>query len=156
MKKKDKYRLIDYALKDYGKKFNHNYKRKYISCREVEKLLSENKHSVGAEWFYCCYGLYENCWQDPFEEGVWDMTQEYVDDWILNTFKSLRKQCKRDNRIGVYEDKDDNSIHVVIVARDLQEYKCDYLFIFTDREYRNMSDNTDDNNDIEYNPANEI
>lgn len=135
MRKKDRYKLINYAMKQYNEIFNLNLQYKELTTRQVEKLLKENKHSCMCEWSYCCYGLYTNCWQDPIEDGVWGLTQEVVDRIILNTFKRVRKHLKRDRRIGYYEDE--RGTHVVIVARDLPKDRCDYLITFTDKEYYN-------------------
>lgn len=43
------------------------------------------------EWSYCCYGLYNNCWQEPIEEGFWGLTQKEVDDIIKHTIDSTAK-----------------------------------------------------------------
>ena len=133
MKKKDKYKLINYAINEYGDNFQHDYKRTNISQKRVKELLKKYKHSIMCEWSYCCYGLYQNCWQDPFYKGNWGMSQKRIDDIIYNTVSELSKHCRRDNRIG-YCIKDDE-VHMVIVARDLPKHKADYLFTFTNKEW---------------------
>ena len=129
MKKKDKYKIINYAINEYSNIFNRSYKRTNISQSYVEELLKMYKHSVMCEWSYCCYGLYQNCWQEPFEEGIWGITQNRVEEIIFNTVCKLSKHCKRDNRVGLY--LEDNAVHMVIVARDLPGFRADYLFTFT-------------------------
>lgn len=133
MKKKDKYKIINYAINEYGEKFNCVYKRANISPKQVKELLKKYKHSIMCEWSYCCYGLYQNCWQEPFFEGNWGMTQKRVDEIIYNTVHKLFKHCKRDNRVGLFVE--DDAVHMVIVARDLPRYRGDYLITFTNKEW---------------------
>lgn len=57
------------------------------------------------------------------------MSQKEIDEIIYNTFKFLSKQCRKDSRI-VYCEKD-GEINVIIIARDLNKIKADYLICFT-------------------------
>ena len=132
MKKKDKYKIINYAINEYSNIFKREYKRINISRKQVKDLLKKYKHSGMAEWSYCCYGLYQNCWQDPFEEGIWNLTQKRVDEIIYDTVCELSKHYKRDNRVGLYIE--DNAVHMVIIARDLPIFKRDYLITFTNEQ----------------------
>ena len=132
MKIKDKYKVLNYAYDDYNRTFNHNYQRRKFSKRLLLDLLKENKHSSMCEWSYCCYGLYRNCWADPYEEGVWNLTQKDVDKILYDTICELSRSCKRDNRLGIYKEKD--ITHVVVIARDLPRHCRDYLFTFTNKE----------------------
>lgn len=133
MKIKEKYKVLNYAFDDYNRTFNHNYQRRKFSKKLLLDLLKENKHSSMCEWSYCCYGLYKNCWVDPYEEGVWNLTQKDVDKILHDTICELSKTCKRGNRLGVYKDKD--VTHVVVIARDLARHCEDYLFTFTNKEF---------------------
>lgn len=130
MKKQEKYKLLNYAKEDYSEKFRRNYEFKRLSKRALHKLLRQNKHSSMCEWSYCCYGLYQNCWQEPVQEGIWRMTQERVNRSIKNTIDSTSKICRKDNRILYCEDE--YGIHVVVIARDVDA--CDYLIYFTNKE----------------------
>lgn len=132
MKKRDKYKLINYAIDEYSKKFNYRYERMNISCRSVLKLLDKYKHSTMCEWSYCCYGLYSNCWQEPYFKGNWGMTQKRVDEIIYETVHKLANECRRDSRMACYTDE--IGIHMVIVARDLPKYREDYLITFSNKE----------------------
>ena len=132
MKKKDKYKIINHSIKEYSDIFKREYKRINVSRKQVKDLLKKYKHSGMAEWSYCCYGLYQNCWQDPFEEGIWNLTQKRVDELIYDTVCMLSKQYKRDNRVALYIE--DNAVHMVIVARDLPNFKRDYLITFTNEQ----------------------
>ena len=130
MKKKDRYKLLNYSKKDYSEKFNRNYEFKNMSKKDLCELLKQNKHSSMCEWSYCCYGLYRNCWQEPIEKGNWGMTQEWVDKCIKRTIDETAKICRKDNRILYCEDE--HGVHVVIIARDVDSR--DYLIFFTNRE----------------------
>lgn len=126
MKTKERYKLLNYAKEDYSNIFGHKYEFKKLSKKALYKLLRENKHSCMCEWSYCCYGLYQNCWQEPIEEGIWGMTQKDVDKDIKSVIDDTAKICKRDSRILYYENK--FGIHVIIIARDVMSE--DYLITF--------------------------
>lgn len=132
MKIRDKYKVLNYAFDDYNRTFNHNYQRRKFSKRLLLDLLKENKHSSMCEWSYCCYGLYQNCWVDPYEEGIWHLTQKDVDKILHDTICELSKTCKRDGRLGIYKEKD--VTHVIVIARDLAKHNRDYLFTFSNKE----------------------
>lgn len=128
MKKKDKQKLINYAVNYYNKTFDRDYKPVYKNRRDIKSLLKEYPHSSMCDWSYCCYGLYTNCWQEPMFEGNWDMTQKDVDNAILNTFTpDLLRKCRNEGRMFYCEK--DGLIHMIIVARDLT--KDDYLICFS-------------------------
>lgn len=128
MKKKDKQKLINYAIDEYSKIFGRDYKPIYITKKKVKQLLKEYSCSTMCEWSYCCYGLYRNCWQEPFFKGNWGMTQKTVNDIILGVLdEKLMKKCRTDGRMFSYEE--DGVIHVLIIARDLT--KDDYLITFS-------------------------
>ena len=131
MKKKDKLNLIRYAVNDYNKKFNLDLKPIYISKYGIRSLLKEYPHSEMCIWSYCCYGLYENCWQDPIGEGIWDMTQEMVNKSILSVFTpKLLRQCRRENRIFWCEK--DGNVEIFVIVRDL--WREDYLITLSKKE----------------------
>lgn len=131
MKKNERYGLINYAVKDYNKKFNLDYKPVYKSKKDIASLLKQYPHSSMCYWSYCCYGLYQNCWQELVEEGNWGITQEEVNKVVLNIFTSdLLRKCRNQNRMFWCEK--DGLIHMVIIARDL--CKEDYLITFSKEE----------------------
>ena len=130
MKKQERYKLLNHVKKDYSERFNRNYEFKKLSKKALYELLQQNKHSSMCEWDYCCYGLYQNCWQDPFEEGIWDMSQEHVDKIIKHVLDSTSKICRKDSRILYCENE--YGVHVIIITRDVK--RCDYLICFTNRE----------------------
>lgn len=123
MKIQERYGLLNYAKNEYYRIFKSDYQFKKLSKRALLKLLEDNKHSAMCEWWYCCEGLYHNCWQEPIEEGCWSATQKEVDNTIRETITSTAKICRKDNRILYHEDE--HGVHVIIVARDVLE--CDYL-----------------------------
>ena len=130
MKKKDKYKIFNYAKEQYSKDFNRNYAFKHLSKKELYKLLEKNKHSSMCEWDYCCCGLYCNCWQEPYEEGNWNMTQENVNDFIRHTIDKTAKICRKDSRMLYCETNEE--VNIVIIARDI--FQMDYLITFTNEE----------------------
>lgn len=130
MKKQDRLKLLSYAKEQYIEFFGLDYKFKKLSKKALYNLLKQNKHSSMCGWSYCCYGLYQNCWQEPYEEGIWDLTQDEVNDIIKATIDSTAKICRKDNRILYCEDG--QFVHVIIVARDVM--KADYLIYFTNEE----------------------
>lgn len=132
MKKKDKYKIINYAINQYNAEFRGaKYERKNISFKELLRLLDQYKHSCVCEWYYCCYGMYQNCWQEPIFDGNWGWTQKSVDYYIRMLLKDLKRQIKRDKRIAMYQSE--FGVEVVIIARDLPE-SADYLITFTNKE----------------------
>ena len=130
MKRKDKMTLFNYAKKQYRKAFDLELEFKYMSKRELYNLIKQHSHSIMCEWFYCCNGLYENCWQELYAEGVWHMSQAKVNEAIKSVIDLLATACRRDKRILYCEL--DNRVDVIIIARDI--VKADYLITFTNEE----------------------
>ena len=130
MKSRERYKLLNYAKKEYSEIFGRNYQFKKLSRRALYTLLENHKCSAMCEWWYCCRGLYDTCWQEPIEEGIWDATRKDVDDAIKHVIDSTARICKKDSRVLYCEDK--YGIQVVIIARDILQ--CDYLITFTDQE----------------------
>ena len=130
MKRKDRYKLLNYAKKQYSEAFDLDLQFKHLSKKELYNLLQEYKHSFMCEWCYCCYGLYNNCWQEPIEEGNWGFTQKQVDEIIKGTIDDTIKACRKDSRI-LYCDLG-NRVDVIIVMRDI--CSADFLITFTNEE----------------------
>jgi hypothetical protein len=130
MKNKDRYKLLNYAKKQYTEAFDLDLQFKPLSKKNLYNLLKEYKHSAMWEWSYCCHGLYQSCWQEPIEAGCWNLTQEIVDDIIRGTIDDTAKVCRKDSRILYCELVD--RVDVIIVARDI--YSADYLITFTNEE----------------------
>ena len=131
MKKKERYKILNYAKDQYNKEFGLDYQFKNLSRKDLHNLLKWNKHSVMCEWEYCCYGLYQNCWQDVYEEGVWNFTQKQVDDFISNVIDRYARYYRKDSRILYYATED--TLEVILVMRDI--YKTDFLITFTNKKY---------------------
>lgn len=130
MKKKEKYKIINSAKKQYSKDFKLNLEYKYLSKKKLLELLKQNKYSAMCEWSYCCFGLYTNCWQEPFEDGVNGLNQKQVTETIKHVINYTAKACKRDNRILYCEAN--NQICVFIIARDI--YESDFLITFSNEK----------------------
>ena len=132
MKKQDRLKLLSYTKEQYVEFFGLDYKFKKLSKKTLYNLLKQNKYSSMCEWSYCCFGLYQNCWEEIYEEGNWMLSQNEIDKIIKDTIDNTAKICRRDNRI-LYCEKD-NCIYVVIIARDVLKVKTDYLIYFTNEE----------------------
>lgn len=127
MKRQERYKMLNYARKDYAENLNADYKFKKMSPKTLQRILRNHKHSFMCEWSYCCYGMYEVCWEELYKEGIWDMSQDMVDRGIMNAIHNTAKVCRRDSRI-LYAEKED-IIKVIIIARDV--YKVDYMIVFS-------------------------
>lgn len=134
MKIKERFKLFNYARRDYSKIFSMNYEFKEISYDKLVNLLKASRHSAFCEHWYCCHGLYHNCWQDPFEEGIWGFSQEDVNVLLAGVLKRCRKYIRNKYRV-LYCEKD-GCIEVVLIMRDV--FRCDYLITFTDNDYCNI------------------
>lgn len=130
MKRKERYKILNFAKEQYSKAFGIDFQFKSLPKKALHNLLKQYKHSSMCEWDYCCYGLYRNCWQEPYEEGIWDYTQKQVDDYIAYTIDSTSKYCRKDSRI-LYCDLG-YRVDVIIVMRDI--CKTDFLITFTNEE----------------------
>lgn len=130
MKKKERYKLLVHAKENYSNKFNCNYEFKKMSKKSLYQLLKNNQHSSMCEWSYCCYGLYQSCWQELICEGICGFTQKRVDKYIKYVIDKTAKICRKDNRILYCEDE--YGINVIIVTRDITGN--DYLIAFTNQE----------------------
>lgn len=132
MKARDRYHLIHTAIDQYSKDFSLPFQWIWITPKKLLGLLDEHNASEMCEWYYCCYGLYKNCWQDPVGDGIWGDTQRDADRKIRNVILSLRKACRKTCRTAICPTND--SIEIIIVARDLPEHQCDYLISFKNEE----------------------
>lgn len=132
MRKRDRQKLISYAINEYSDIFDRKYERSKISNEDFLGLLENCQYPSMCEWSYCCNGLYDNCWQELIEESIWGYTKAGVKALILEVFKDLRKEIRKDSRIAFCKDK--YGTHAIIVARDLPKHRCDYLIIFRDNE----------------------
>lgn len=130
MKRQERYKLLNYAKEQYKRYFGIEFQFNHLSKKELHKLLSEYKHSSFCECDYCCYGLYQSCWQEPYTEGMWDYTQKNIDKFISDTIDDCAKYCRKDNRILYCEIE--GEICVAIIMRDV--LKTDYLIRFTNEE----------------------
>lgn len=126
MKRKDRYKLLSFVRKQYSDLFEEDYQYVRLSTKELLELLESYDHSSMYEFSYCCYGLYQNCWQDPIEEGVWGLSQAKVNEAIKNTIIETRKMRRKDSRVLYC--KSEKYVDVIIVARDIE--KMDYLIRF--------------------------
>lgn len=127
MKKRDRYKIITYAVNQYRDNFEEDYIPVKLSKKTVRELLKEYNFCAMDEWYFCCYGWKTNCWVEPIEVGNWDMTAEYVTECIVDVVNSCRRVCRRDPRAYIY--RRGEMITLCIIMRD-RDFKCDYLITF--------------------------
>lgn len=130
MKIKEKYKMFNHARREYSRIFDKDYDFTQMSYSELLGLLKSSKQVDYTEYWYCCHGLYSNCWQDPFSEGVWGLTQAGVNALLAEVLKETRKYLK--NKYRVLYCKSDDLTHVILITRDVQ--LCDYIITFTNNE----------------------
>ena len=130
MKRQERYKILNYAKDQYSKMFDVDYQFKRFSRKKLHNLLKQHRNSCMCEWDYCCYGLYRNCWQEPYEKGNWGMTQKKVDAKIAGAIDKYAKYYRKDSRI-LYCDLR-SSIDIILVMRDI--CKSDFLITFMDEK----------------------
>lgn len=110
---KEKYN-VDYTIEE-AKRCAIEYNRIYKEYNNSERRLTFNN------------------WQDPYGEGIWDMSQKQVDQMAYDTFKSIQKfnVPKKDRLYISYKD---DKIRIYFYGRDFNE--LDYWFIFEKRDRR--------------------
>ena len=123
MKKKKRYELIKYAVKEYENIFSEKLKLFTGSKEELYLLLDKYKNISITEWYYCCRGPYINCWQDLYAEGEWGLSQNGVNNKFIKIINRIYE--KNSPRFWI------NDNMLVIIARDIREELCDYLIELT-------------------------
>lgn len=123
LKKKKRYELIKYAVKEYENIFSEKLKLFTGSKEELYLLLDKYKNISITEWCYCCCGPYINCWQDFYAEGVWGLSQNKINNKFIKIINRIYE--KNSPRFWI------NDNMLVIIARDLGKELCDYLIELT-------------------------
>lgn len=75
-----------------------------------------------------------NNWVDPYDEGIWCMTNKYVRELAKNLLTELKKSTYKEDRFYIGKNKDGISLYYY--ARDTDE-QLDYWFHFWNEENRN-------------------
>lgn len=75
-----------------------------------------------------------NNWVDPYDEGIWGFTNNYVKELARNLLNKLKKDTYQDKRFYLIENRD--CIKLYYYGRD-NECQCDYWFTFWNEENRN-------------------
>lgn len=116
------------CTKEYIKeKYNVNYtieeaKRCAIEYNRIYKEYNNSERR-----------LTFNNWQDPYGEGIWNMSQKQVDQMAYDTFKSIQKfNVSKKDRLYISYKNDE--IRIYFYGRDFDE--LDYWFIFKKRDRR--------------------
>ena len=133
MKKKERLQIIHKAIDGYNDNlFGYRiYKPCKLTNRLFDDLLNEFPRVSMVVDSYCCYGLWNCCWQDPVEEGVWGMSQDNVTKSIRATIQGCKKDIIKDGRLFLgYNDEGGPSF--IIIMRD----KCqmDYRIYFDKKD----------------------
>lgn len=122
MKKKDKYKIINYAVNDFNETFGTNVTRHKYSKKYIDELFKKYKYWSMVEASYCCYGWKNDCWQDIVQEGVWNFTIDSARKYIKDTIIDKRKLLLKCNRL--YIEEKEGLIDILITLRDT-EHKQD-------------------------------
>ena len=62
------------------------------------------------------------CWEEPYEEGVWDMTEDDVARKLKGIFKEARKPSSKMPVFYLYEHE--NKVEILITYRHLADEHC--------------------------------
>lgn len=130
-------KLLESELNTYIKQ-GMCLKPKKFNKDEFFNLFKKYKYYGMTENSYCCYGEERCCWQEPTEEGVWDLTLKEVKSIILDTIKDIKHEvrCRKDgDRFYIYKNKD--CCFIYIYARDTI-HKTDYRIWFSNNDYTDL------------------
>lgn len=123
MKIKDAYKIINSSVKEFNNDFNHNVKYQKYSKKYIHNLMEKYSEWSMVESSYCCFGLETCCWQDLYEEDIWDYTLDDVKNIIIDSLKGNSKYLKRHKRF--YVEENENEVNIFVVLRDTK-CKCNY------------------------------
>jgi hypothetical protein len=163
MKKEDDFMVNKKYLNkelDFFKKENMEIETiKYT--KEFEKFLDslfENSAEFGmTEKCYCCSSLDECCFEEIYEDGVWDLTKESTKIAIKNTVKSSRKYLYNARKYGrdrlhVLSNNDTTYIYIYMRDKVLSDYlvwfahnPIEYNYVKVDKDnIKNYIEETDE------------
>ena len=109
--------LLKKELLEYS---NLNFKKHTFSQSHVNNLLESCKEFGMTESMYCCHGEESCCWQELYEDGVWNFSLQQVENEIRHMFKIGRKYLYNSTKYGnrFYVGENDEYINVFIYLRD--------------------------------------
>ncbi len=108
----------DIANKKFSKQEHtpEEYKRAYEKVTQMYEAYEERRMNF-------------NNWQELYEKGNWDMSQNYVDRFARSVLNRVRKSAySKAGRIYYAEDKQEGLISIYICLRDIKS--VDYFFDF--------------------------
>ena len=108
----------DIANKKFSKQEHtpEEYKRAYEKVTQMYEAYEERRMNF-------------NNWQELYEEGNWDMSQNYVDRFARSVLNRVRKSAySKAGRIYYAEDKQEGLISIYICLRDIKS--ADYFLNF--------------------------
>ena len=124
MKIKEKYHRILTAKTQWQEQLGiKEYIQPSVCTEKIEKyLLKKYKRWGIVEDSHCCYGWEKCCWEDPYEEGIWDMTEDDVVRKLKGIFKEARKFSSKMPIFYLYEHE--NKVEILITYRHLTGRHC--------------------------------
>lgn len=131
MKLKEQYHRILTAKRQWQEFNNLNeYIKPSVCTEKLEKyLLSKYKDWEITVNSHCCYGWEKCCWQDLFAEGVWDLTEEEVAEYLKSILKKIRKLSSQKPVFYIKEHDDVVDILVTYRYKNVYEGNVDYEII---------------------------
>lgn len=132
MKTRDRYKVINFAVKEHNETFKESIIPNKYSRKYIESLLNEYRYVSMVEASFCCYGLYNCCWQDVIEEGNFTLTTKQVKECIKNNLSNINKQLRKHTRVYT-QISDNGDLSMLVVARDLP-VMCDYRLYFSNNK----------------------
>ena len=115
-------KILDKKLKEYLERGIEFQPIKYTKDIPIN-LLSNYNNCGMTESYYCCEGINHLCWQELYEEGIWDKEIEDVKDDIRNTFKNIRKYLYNKRKYSP------NRLDRMYIARDKDGACCIYIYL---------------------------
>ena len=136
MRKKDRYKIIDFAVNQYRDIFKVTPVPVKLTNKRLTELLEGHGNYSICEWYFCCYGWQKNCWQDFYKEGQWGLTRDDVKKMIIKAAKNCAKdRCGEHRTYMCYTEK---YTGVYLIMRDT-DHQCDYLIAFQNKDAEEKS-----------------
>jgi hypothetical protein len=105
---------------DGYKKFNVKFSDKNnLSLKEFKHRVHNSKNKVigMVEDHFCCYGSMMRCWQELYEVGCWGASRKYINDTLIEVYKTALETCPD----RIFTARKSGKLLIVIVARDINK-----------------------------------
>lgn len=128
---KEDFELIE---KEFKQQKESNMQQTVITKTLIDDLMKKYNRCSYTELYYDSdEGKSFNNWCDPYEEGIWGMTNKYIRKAIVEMLKILKKSTYKDKRFYISCNKD--NVVLYYYSRDIDQ--MDYWFSFWNEENRN-------------------